>query len=154
MQLHILLIVLAVILILGICIGIPEYKERESKQRYKVLLMNECMGELINKSTLLRTHSHKFDWDYYTSRLTAEWKVMTPRFSVTFRGHSEVTKDVKDVDEFFTVSTIDYVDIYTGSDNISVLHTYRNTEDINRLIEGVKILEKNNKYKSQSDKYK
>ena len=73
---------------------------------------------------------------------------MTPRFSVTFRGSSEVTQDVKNVDEFFQVSKIEYADIYTGSDNISVLHSYRDRDDINRLIEGVKLLEKNNKYKS------
>lgn len=150
-SLSILLVTLVVVLLIGVFIGIPEWKERTSKERYKALLLKECLKELNNPDTILRTHEHKFNWDYQYSKLDAEWRIMTPRFSVTLRGYSEVTRDVENIDGFFNVSKIEYVDIFLGDDNLSVLHTYRTPDDINRLIEGVKTLEKNNKYKSQKD---
>lgn len=129
-----------------------EFKEKQSKRRYMGLLINECISNLTNPKTRMTYHTHKFEWDYYTSTLKSNWDVWTDEFSVTAYGTSEQTRDVKNIDEFFAVSDIEYATIYLHNANITALHSYYDKADVERLVNAMKRLEANNNYKSESEK--
>lgn len=129
-----------------------EFKEKQSKRRYMGLLINECIRNLTNPKTMMTYHTHKFEWDYYTSTLKSNWAVWTDEFSVTAYGTSEQTRDVKNIDEFFAVSNIEYATIYLHNANITALHSYYDKADVERLVNAMKRLEANNNYKSESEK--
>ena len=60
--------------------------------------------------------------------------------------------DVKNIDEFFAVSNIEYATIYLHNANITALHSYYDKADVERLVNAMKRLEANNNYKSESEK--
>lgn len=151
------IVIIAVILFGVILFGsfsYSDFKEKQSKRRYMGLLINECINNITNPKTRLTYHTHKFEWDYYTSTLKAHWDVWTDEFSVTAFGTSEQTSDVKNIDEFFAVSNIKYATIYLRNDNITALHSYYDKADVERLVNAMKILEANNKYKTDYEKHR
>ena len=147
----IIIILMVVAIVCWVNIGISNCRENASKRRYMSLLIEECDKELTNPKTVLRYHTHKFDWDYFDSTLKAQWDVWTPNFSVTAYGTSEQTRDVENIDEFFNVSKINYVTIYIHNKNLTALHSYYDKYQVNRLINAMKTVEANNGYLSVDD---
>lgn len=129
------------------------FRDSKSTKLYKERLLKSCVEYLANPNTTITLHKHKFDWDYGTSALEAKWKLFTNKYIVTLWGKSEVVMDTAGIDEFIKNVQFTQADIFTGEDNISVLHHYKNKEDVDSLVEAVRTIEHNNKEKAEYEKH-
>lgn len=118
--------------------------ESDKTKAYKHRLLEGCYENMVDKKTELLFHKHDFNWDYHNDRLDGSWRVSTSRFMVEVIGDARAIHDVESFEEFLNECTIEKATIFTSDSNISVLHEYRNPDDIRVIINGMKILEQNN----------
>lgn len=122
------------------------YEERtsESTKEYKQKLLQAVYEEYAHPNAHINYQDHKFDWDYSEDKLKAEWSVHAQKYMVTLKGSSTAIEDIETFDDFIRVSTIDDATVFTLGRNISVLHHYKNKDEINKLISCVRMINDTN----------